>query len=38
MEALKAEKVCRSYGSQKVLDDFSLALAPGEFAALMDPS
>lgn len=38
MEALKAEKVCRSYGSQKVLDDFSLALAPGEFAALMGPS
>jgi len=37
-EALKAENVCRSYGSQKVLDDFSLALAPGEFAALMGPS
>jgi len=36
--ALKAENVCHSYGSQKVLDGFSLTLAPGEFAALMGPS
>lgn len=36
--ALKAENVCRSYGSQKVLDGFSITLAPGEFAALMGPS
>ena len=38
MEALKAESVCRSYGSQKVLDDFSLSIGRGEFAALMGPS
>lgn len=38
MDALKATDVCRSYGRQKVLDGFSLALAPGEFAALMGPS
>ena len=38
MEALKASDVCRSYGRRKVLDGFSLTLAPGEFAALMGPS
>ncbi len=38
MEALKATGVCRSYGSQRVLDSFDLALAKGEFAALMGPS
>jgi putative ABC transport system ATP-binding protein len=38
MDALKAVSVCRAYGRQKVLDGFSLTLAPGEFAALMGPS
>lgn len=38
MEALKASGVCRSYGSQRVLDSFELTLAKGEFAALMGPS
>ena len=38
MEALKASGVCRSYGSQRVLDSFDLTLAKGEFAALMGPS
>ena len=38
MDALRAEGVCRAYGRQKVLDKFCLALAPGEFAALMGPS
>ena len=38
MEALKAAGVCRSYGAQEVLRDFSLALAPGAFEALMGPS
>lgn len=38
MEALKAVGVCRKYGKQDVLKDFSLSLAPGAFAALMGPS
>lgn len=38
MEALKASSVCRSYGSQRVLDSFDLTLSKGEFAALMGPS
>ncbi len=36
--ALTAEKVCRAYGANKVLDDFSLSLEKGEFAAIMGPS
>lgn len=38
MEAMRAVGVCRSYGSRKVLDGFSLKLAPAEFAVLMGPS
>ncbi len=38
MQALEASGVCRRYGSQEVLGDFSLALEDGGFAALMGPS
>ena len=38
MHALSATGVCRNYGNQQVLRDFSLALEPGEFVALMGPS
>ena len=38
MEALKAEGVCRKYGKQEVLKDFSLSIAAGSFEALMGPS
>ena len=38
MNALTAEGVCRRYGEQEVLKGFSLALAEGEFVALMGPS
>jgi len=38
MEALNASGVCRRYGKQEVLKDFSLKMAPGSFEALMGPS
>ena len=38
MKALKASGVCRTYGKQEVLKDFSLELEPGSFEALMGPS
>lgn len=38
MEALKAVGVCRKYGAQQVLRDFSLTLEAGSFEALMGPS
>ena len=38
MEALKAEGVCRKYGKQEVLKDFSLTIESGSFEALMGPS
>ncbi len=38
MEALKAEGVCRKYGTQEVLKDFSLTVERGSFEALMGPS
>ena len=38
MEALVAKDVCRSYGSQKVLEGFSLTVGKGRFEALMGPS
>ena len=38
MKALKANGVCRKYGKQEVLKDFSLELEPGSFDALMGPS
>ena len=38
MESLRASGVCRRYGGQEVLTGLDLALAPGEFAALMGPS
>ena len=38
MEALKASGVCRRYGRQEVLKDFSLTLEAGSFEALMGPS
>ena len=38
MEALKAIEVCRRYGKQEVLKDFSLSLEAGSFEALMGPS
>ena len=38
MHALSATGVCRNYGTQQVLRDFSLTLEPGEFVALMGPS
>ena len=36
--ALKAEGVCRRYGKQEVLKDFSLSVEAGSFEALMGPS
>ena len=36
--ALQARDVCRNYGLQQVLRDFSLTLEPGAFVALMGPS
>ena len=36
--ALKAEGVCRKYGKQEVLRDFSLSIEAGSFEALMGPS
>ena len=38
MEALKAVGVCRKYGKQEVLKDFSLSIEAGSFEALMGPS
>jgi len=38
MEALKASGVCRKYGKQEVLKDFSLTVERGSFEALMGPS
>ena len=38
MEALKASGVCRRYGMQEVLKDFSLIIQEGGFEALMGPS
>ena len=38
MDALNASGVCRKYGKQEVLKDFSLKMAPGSFEALMGPS
>ena len=36
--ALRAEGVCRGYGRQEVLKDFSLSIEAGSFEALMGPS
>lgn len=36
--ALKAEGICRRYGKQEVLKDFSLSVEAGSFEALMGPS
>ena len=38
MEALKAVGVCRKYGQQEVLKDFSLSIEAGSIEALMGPS
>ena len=38
MEALKAIGVCRRYGKQEVLKDFSFSVEAGSFEALMGPS
>ena len=38
MDALKASGVCRRYGKQEVLKDFSLSIEEGGFEALMGPS
>ena len=38
MNALNAEGVCRKYGRQEVLKDFSLSVEAGGFEALMGPS
>jgi putative ABC transport system ATP-binding protein len=38
MQALKATGVCRRYGNQEVLKDFSLELEAGGFEAMMGPS
>ena len=38
MEALKASGVCRKYGKQEVLKDFSLSIEAGSIEALMGPS
>ena len=38
MKALKANGVCRKYGKQEVLKDFSLSSEAGSFEALMGPS
>ena len=36
--ALEAKGVCRTYGKQEVLKDFSLSIEAGSFEALMGPS
>ena len=36
--ALKANGICRKYGKQEVLKDFSLSIEAGSFEALMGPS
>lgn len=38
MDALKADGLCRRYGRQEVLRDFSISIAPGRFEVLMGPS
>ena len=38
MEGVKAVGVCRKYGQQEVLKDFSLSVEAGSFEALMGPS
>ena len=38
MDALNASGVCRKYGKQEVLKDFSLKMESGSFEALMGPS
>ncbi|MBR2838289.1 MAG: ABC transporter ATP-binding protein [Kiritimatiellae bacterium] len=38
MDAVVADGVCRRYGSQKVLEGFSLTVGAGRFEALMGPS
>ena len=38
MQALTAKDVCRKYGRQEVLKDFSLTVEAGSFEALMGPS
>ena len=38
MNALNADGVCRKYGRQDVLRDFSLSIEAGSFEALMGPS
>ena len=38
MDSLVARDVCRGYGTQKVLDGFSVTVGPGRFEALMGPS
>ena len=38
MDALNAKDVCRRYGSQTVLENFSLSVGEGRFEALMGPS
>ena len=38
MEAMKAEGVCRGFGSRRVLEGFSLCVDEGGFDALMGPS
>ncbi len=38
MKAIEATGVCRKYGAQEVLKDFSMTIEAGEFVALMGPS
>ena len=38
MKALNAQRICRRYGNQNVLENFDLTLEPGDFTALMGPS
>lgn len=38
MQALTATSICRKYGEQEVLKDFSLSIDSGRFEALMGPS
>ena len=38
MDALNAKDICRRYGSQTVLENFSLMVGAGRFEALMGPS
>ena len=38
MSGLEIESICWQYGNREVLNDISLAVAPGTFCALLGPN